>query len=69
MAPRRRKTSGSEAEHVRAVVRNAQRLESERARVQRLARESLIHHFQQAADIFPVAEDQERRARMAKKLR
>jgi len=54
---------------VRALLRKADRLFAEGARLQAQARKALIHHFQQDLADQPTADDRERRRRISKKLR
>lgn len=69
MPPRRTKKPQISPEHVRALLRKTERLCDLSAEVRQQARGGLISHFQHESDMLPISEDQERRARMARKPR
>ncbi|MBA3949465.1 MAG: hypothetical protein H0X44_05900 [Acidobacteria bacterium] len=52
-----------------ALLQKTERLCNESAKVREQARDGLFSHFQQETDLLPIAADQERRARMARKPR
>ena len=69
MSPRRKNKATISPQQVQHLLRKTDRLCKQSARVREEARGGLISHFQHETEILPVPEDQERRARMARKHR
>lgn len=69
--PRRRsnKPPTVSGHDVRTLFAKTDRILTEWTETQEVAREGLADHFQQAAEILPIPEDQARRERMARKQR
>ena len=66
MPPPARRPGSITSKEVRALLRKADRLFAEGARLQTLAKEALVEHFRHEVDDAPTAEDRARRARMSK---
>lgn len=66
MAPPSRRAGTITSREVRALLRKADRLFAEGARLQSLAKRALIEHFRHESDDEPIAEDRARRARMSR---
>jgi len=69
MAPKSRRTVPITSREVKALLRKADRLFAEGARLQALAKEALVEHFRHEVDDVPTAEDRARRARMSQGMR
>ena len=69
MAPQSKGTTRVSSREVRLLLRKADRLFAEGAKLQILARKALIQHFKQDADDCPTAEDRARRQAMSRKQR
>ncbi len=66
MAPPPRRAGTITSREVRALLRKADRLFAEGARLQLLAKRALVEHFRHETDDQPIAEDRARRARMSR---
>ena len=69
MAPQSKGTPRVSSREVRSLLRKADKLFAEGAKLQILARKALIQHFKQDADDRPTAEDRVRRQAMSRKQR
>lgn len=69
MSPQARRPAPVSSREVRALLRKADRLFAEGARLQAQARKALIHHFRQELADQPTADDRERRRAMSRKTR
>jgi hypothetical protein len=69
MPPRRAKPQQIPHSDVRALLKKTEKLCNQSAKVRAQARDGLISHFQHESEMLPIAADQERRARMARKQR
>ena len=69
MSPRSRRPGSITSGQVRALLRKADRLFAEGAKLQAQAKDALVEHFRHEADDVPTAEDRARRARMSRKTK
>ena len=67
MAPQSRRPAPVSSREVRLLLRKADRLFAEGAKLQALAKKALIQHFRQGLADEPTADDRARRQSMARK--
>lgn len=69
MAPQSKRPAPVSSREVRILLRRADRLFAEGAKLQALAKKALIHHFRQGLADEPTADDRVRRQAMTRKKR
>jgi len=69
MAPPSRRSSPITSREVKALLREADQLFAEGARLQSIAKEALVEHFRHEVEDEPTTQDRARRARMSRKQR
>lgn len=66
MPPPARRPGSITSKDVRALLRKADKLFAEGARLQAIAKQALVEHFRHEIGDAPTAEDRARRARMSR---
>lgn len=69
MSPQSRRPPPVSSREVRALLRRADKLFAEGAKLQALAKKALIHHFSQEIADQPTADDRARRKAMSRRIR